>query len=329
MGNLTYLFCLALPRFPIMLKLVSCLLLLLVLLGNSLAEEATPKDRLIVETLVRLKRFDVSGNEKWKGAVQRYVHSQRGHEGYFELVEQFSVKTELPELLGLVETDPTSAQSAKSVHLIFRLGEQKELSKLLATSPKEKTNAIVILIGFVKTPEAQKLLDQHKALHAPATTAGKDAPALLSTPEDIEALAARPGNSKRGQAVFQKFCFACHKAGDLGIDFGPALSEIGDKLPKSELLLAIVKPNAGISFDYEGWTIETKQGSFLAGIVSESDEELTVRMVGGLSQKVKKTDVSKRTKMKVSLMPEGLHLAISEKELVDLIEFLSGLKKTK
>ena len=72
-------------------------------------EEASPKDRLIVETLVRLKRFDVSGNEKWKGAVQRYVQSQRGREGYFELVEQFSVKAELAELLRLVETDPASA----------------------------------------------------------------------------------------------------------------------------------------------------------------------------------------------------------------------------
>jgi putative heme-binding domain-containing protein len=302
-------------------------LLPLVFAGFLFAEEVSPKDRLIVETLTRLKRFDVSGNEKWKGAVERFARSQRGEEGYFELVEQFSVKAELLELLRLVETDPTSAQSAKSVQLVFRLGEQKELSRLLATSSKEKANAIVTLIGFVKTPEAQKLLGQHKALHAPATTAGKGAPALLSTPEDIEALAARPGNSKRGQAVFQKFCFACHKAGDLGIDFGPALSEIGDKLPKSELLLAIVKPNAGISFDYEGWTIETKQGLFLAGIVSESDKELTVRMAGGVSQKVKKTDVAKRTKMKASLMPEGLHLAISEKELVDLIEFLSGLKK--
>ena len=296
-------------------------------IGLAWAQEATPKDRLIVETLIRLKRFDVSENEKWKDAVQRYVRSQRSQDVYFELVEQFSVKAELPELLRLVQTDPASAQSAKSVQLIFRLGEEKELSRILSSSPKKKANAIITLIGFVKTPEAQKLLGQHKALRSPVSTPGKAAPALLSTPEDIEALATRTGNSKRGKVVFQKFCFACHKAGDLGIDFGPGLSEIGDKLPKSELLLAIVKPNAGISFDYEGWTIETKQGSFHAGIVNESDEELTVRMAGGVSQKVKKTDIAKRTKMTASLMPEGLHLAMSESELVDLVEFLSVLKK--
>ena len=50
---------------------------------------ATPRDRLIVETLVRLERFDVSANDKWKGAVERYARSQRGEEGYFDLVEQF------------------------------------------------------------------------------------------------------------------------------------------------------------------------------------------------------------------------------------------------
>ncbi len=283
----------------------------LVLAGFLFAEEVTPKDRLIVETLTRLKRFDVSGNEKWKGAVERFARSQREEEGYFELVEQFSVKAELPELLRLVESDPTSAQASKSVQVVFALGEHEELSKLLVAASGKKADAIVTLIGFVKTPQAEKLLEKYKALNKPTSTVAKGAPAILSSPEDIKALAARAGNAKQGKAVFQKFCFACHKAGDLGIDFGPGLSEIGDKLPKSELLLAIVKPNAGISFDYEGWTIETNQGSVLAGIVSESDEELTVRLAGGVSQKVKKMDVAKRTKMKASLMPEGFQLAIS------------------
>ena len=32
--------------------------------------------------------------------------------------------------------------------------------------------------------------------------------------------------------------------------------------------------------------------------------------------------------MKTSLMPAGLHLALQEQELIDLIEFLASLKKT-
>ena len=312
-------------KFRLMLLLgfafsVSCLLA---------QEEATPKDRLIVETLIRLKRFDVSGNEKWKGAVERTTRSSRGGEGYFELVEQFSVTAEAPELLRLVRKDPASGEASKAVQLLFRLNEEKLLANVLSTETKARADAIAKLIGFVQTPPAQKLLETFRASHQPASTSAKAAPALLASPDDIALIAKRKGDPIAGKLVFQKFCFACHKAGDVGIDFGPGLSEIGSKLPKTELYLAIVKPNAGVSFDYVGWTIQTKQGAILAGVVSESEDELTVRMVGGISQKVKKADVAKRQQMPVSLMPEGLHLAMSEKQLVDLVEFLAGLKTKK
>ena len=290
-------------------------------------EEASPKDRLIVETLTRLERFDVSGNEKWKGAVERYARSLRGKEGYFELVDQFSVKAEASALIQFVKRDPSAADSAKALQLLFRLGHKQSIANALTVGPKEKADVIAKLVGFIQTPEAKKLLEEYRATNKPASTIARAAPALLATPEDIALLAKRKGDPVMGKAVFQKLCFACHKAGDVGIDFGPGLSEIGSKLPKSELYLAIVKPNAGISFDYEGWVVETKQNGVLAGIVSESDEKLTVRMIGGVSQKVNKSDVLKREKMKLSLMPEGLHLAMSEEELVDLVEFLAGLKK--
>lgn len=306
---------------------VACLLPLLVLSSLFAEEEATPKDRLIVETLVRLKRFDVSGNEKWQRAVERTARSMRGEEGYFELVEQFSVKGEAPELIRLVQKNPAAGEAAKAVQLLFRLEEQALLTNALAAGPKEKADAIAKLIGFVQTPVAKKLLEAYRSTSKPASTTVAGTPALLVSPEDIANIAKSTGDSSGGKMVFQKFCFACHKAGETGIDFGPGLSEIGSKLPKAELYLAIVKPNAGVSFDYEGWTIQTKQGGVLAGIVTESDEELTVRMIGGISQKVKKADVVKREKMPISLMPEGLHLAMSKKELIDLVEFLASLKK--
>ena len=289
-------------------------------------EEASPKDRLIVETLTRLERFDISGNEKWKGAVERYARSLRGKEGYFELVDQFSVKAEASALIQFVQKDPSAEDAAKAVQLLFRLDKKQSIANALAAGPKSKSDAIAKLVGFIQTPEAKKLLEEYKATNKPASTVAAAAPALLATPEDIALLAKREGNPVSGKAVFQKLCFACHKAGDVGIDFGPGLSDIGSKLPKTELYLAIVKPNAGVSFDYEGWIVQTNQGGVLAGIVTESDEELTIRMVGGVTQKVKKSDVVKREKMKASLMPEGLHLAMSEKELVNLVEFLSGLK---
>jgi putative heme-binding domain-containing protein len=310
-----------------MMKNIFANLLFALFVNISFAEEeASPKDRLIVETLTRLERYDVSGNEKWKGAVERCARSLRGKEGYFELVDQFSVKAEASALIQFVQKDPSAEDAAKAVQLLFRLEKKQSIANALAAGPKGKADAIAKLVGFIQTPEAKKLLEEYRATNKPSSTVAAAAPALLATPEDIALLAKRKGDPVSGKAVFQKLCFACHKAGDVGIDFGPGLSEIGSKLPKSELLLAIVKPNSGISFDYEGWVVETKQDGVLAGIVSESDEKLTVRMIGGVSQKVNKSDVVKREKMKLSLMPEGLHLAMSEKELVDLVEFLAGLK---
>jgi putative heme-binding domain-containing protein len=290
-------------------------------------EEASPRDRLIVESLVRLNRFDVSENEKWKGAVLRCACSLRSQEGYFELVEQFSIAEEVPELIRLVEKDATTAEASQAVKLIFDFGEHEKLASLLFLADKEKATAYITLIGFVKTAESRKLLESFRTLNDSSSKVSKEAPAHLADMEDIESLATRTGNAKEGKVVFQNFCFACHKAGDLGMDFGPGLSEIGDKLPKSELILSIVKPNAGISFDYEGWIIQTKQGEKFAGVISEGVEDLTVRMAGGLTQNFKKSDITKRTKMQVSLMPEGLHLAMSESELINLVEFLSSLRK--
>ncbi len=301
---------------------------LLAMLFPVLAEEgASSRDRLIVETLIRLKRFDVSGNEKWKDAVERVARSRRGDDGYFALVEQFSVKKEAPELVRLIDKNPSTGLASKAVQLLFRLGEHKRLTALLGGGSKKKSEAVATLVGFVKTPEAAKFLQDFKTSSEPASTVSNGPPAIVATSEDIAALAGRIGDPVAGKAVFQKFCFACHKAGGVGIDFGPGLSEIGSKLPKSELYFAIVKPNAGVSFDYEGWTVHTKQGGVFAGIVSENDDGLTIRMIGGISQELKKSDVAKREKMKASLMPEGLHLAMSEKNLVDLVEFLVNLKK--
>lgn len=143
----------------------------------------------------------------------------------------------------------------------------------------------------------------------------------------LATLAARSGDVAAGHAVFTLFCATCHQVGGEGTAFGPALTEIGSKLPKEGMLASIIDPNQGISFGYEGWTVETKDGTSLIGLVaSETDDSLTVRSVGGLDTKIKKSDVTIREKLPVSLMTP-LAPAMTEKQLVDLVEFLSAQRK--
>lgn len=144
-------------------------------------------------------------------------------------------------------------------------------------------------------------------------------------------LLAMKGDARRGEEIFFREtvgCGKCHVVNGRGVDFGPALSEIGSKLPKDALLEAILDPSAGISFGFEAWTVETKSGEELFGlIVSETGEELSLKTVGGAVTKLKKADVAKRQQSKLSSMPAGLQQTMTTTELADLLEYLAGLKK--
>jgi putative heme-binding domain-containing protein len=141
-------------------------------------------------------------------------------------------------------------------------------------------------------------------------------------------LLAMNGEAGRGLSVFKANCSICHQINGEGMDFGPKLSEIGSKLPKEGQYLAILHPDAGISFGYEGWEIKFKDGTAIAGIVSSKTEtDLQVKFPGGVVQNYKMADVVSMKKMDSSMMPAGLQDNMSTQELVDLVEYLASLRK--
>ena len=156
---------------------------------------------------------------------------------------------------------------------------------------------------------------------------GKNAKPLPPIPELVK----RKGDVTNGGKVFFRetvTCARCHKVGDQGIDVGPALTEIGSKLPKEELYAAILDPSAGISFGYEAWLVTMKDGNVAFGIIeSETPGEISVKGPTGVVTRHPKANVKSRMQQTVSLMPPGLHLTMNETELVDLIEYLASLKK--
>jgi putative membrane-bound dehydrogenase-like protein len=145
----------------------------------------------------------------------------------------------------------------------------------------------------------------------------------------IERLVGMKGDANRGKEVFVKAtCATCHVVNGQGTNFGPELSEIGAKLPKEALYTAILYPSAGISFGYEGWLVGTKDGEDLDGMIaSETPDRLVLRRAGGINTELKKADVKDKRQMKLSIMPENLQQQISTQELVDLVEYLTTLKK--
>lgn len=144
----------------------------------------------------------------------------------------------------------------------------------------------------------------------------------------VAELAKRTGDVTKGQVVYMTYCFTCHQVNGVGVDFGPALSEIGSKLAKEAMYDAVLNPSAGISFGFEGWEVTMKDGTVWTGMIaSETDAELSLKVPGGILQKCAKGDVTGRKKLAVSLMTPNLGTVIPEGDLVDLVEYLGSLKK--
>jgi putative membrane-bound dehydrogenase-like protein len=142
----------------------------------------------------------------------------------------------------------------------------------------------------------------------------------------IDDLAKRKGVTINGAKIFKMYCASCHKDGTQGDDFGPSLSQIGNKLSKEAIYTAIIQPDAGISFGYEGFMFKLKDGSQTAGIIaSETAEMLELKSPGGITTKISKDNIDSREQMDGSMMP-ALHQSMTEQELIDLVEYLTTLR---
>ncbi|MGL4422422.1 MAG: hypothetical protein ACRCZF_17260, partial [Gemmataceae bacterium] len=106
---------------------------------------------------------------------------------------------------------------------------------------------------------------------------------------------------------------------------GPDLSLIGKKGSKENLYDSILNPSKAIADQYTSWKVEGEDGQAITGLlVGETETTLTIRDANGkdYSYPVKGTD---RKKSLVSLMPENLAAALTEEELVDVVEYLMTL----
>lgn len=213
-----------------------------------------------------------------------------------------------------------------------------ELRKLAVKTfggPWQAENKLLELAKENKIPE-----DLHTAAGGVFQTAWRaklreEAAAYLKLPGSKEGAALPPvsvltekqGDAIKGEIVFTTLCANCHQVNGKGVNFGPQLSEIGSKLSIEALYTSILFPDQGISFGYEGFRFELKDGSSAMGrIVSETESQVDLQYMNS-QQSLNKGDILSRTKMETSLMPSNLQTLMSEQELVDLVQYLRTLKK--
>jgi putative membrane-bound dehydrogenase-like protein len=158
--------------------------------------------------------------------------------------------------------------------------------------------------------------------------------ALGGTPlPPISELVKLTGDAAKGKAIFERAessCITCHRVGDKGVDFGPALTEIGTKLPPATIFESIINPNAGVSMGFETWQLTLKDGGSAMGLLrSETSDEVVVALPGGATIKIARNNIAKREKLPNSMMPSGLNQTLSKDDLVNLVAYLTSLKAAK
>ena len=143
-----------------------------------------------------------------------------------------------------------------------------------------------------------------------------------------------PGDPAAGKTVFFNAsgvaCAKCHKvdtAGEGG-DVGPALVGVGAKYDRAKLIESILYPSKQIFDGYQQTLVRTKGGKVLAGSVrGETESDITLLDAENAKHVIKKSDVDRRKVSDQSLMPDGLHTALTPQEFADLVAFLEGLKE--
>ncbi len=141
------------------------------------------------------------------------------------------------------------------------------------------------------------------------------------------------GDAARGEVVFRENqavqCRRCHMANGDGGEVGPVLDGIGSLYSRMELLESIADPNAKIAEGYETVMVTTIDGLVFAGTLKEeTDDLLVINTPAEGPVEIPKDDIESR-ESGPSGMPPMLHLALSKRDLRDLIEFLSSLKTKK
>jgi putative heme-binding domain-containing protein len=113
-----------------------------------------------------------------------------------------------------------------------------------------------------------------------------------------------------------------------GKSVGPDLSEIGNKLTREAMFVAILDPSAGISHNYESYILQTDSGEVATGLlVSQTDDEIILKDSQGIERKFPREEVTEFKKQEKSLMPENLHHNFDEQGLIDVVEYMLSLKK--
>jgi putative membrane-bound dehydrogenase-like protein len=293
-------------------------------MASSLVEMAVQsKDDNAGVEAIRLLSSDKEGNE----ALQKAIQSLQG-ESAVSLIRRIGLLGSESSAATLTDIavnaeGPYDARSEAVRGLAKNNLGAKRLLELVSSNKLPGDTKLLAggLLGKSEDKEIRALAE--KLLPRPAQLDAKPLPPL-------DELAKMSGDVTNGQNLFRSkaTCANCHIVNGFGKQVGPDLSEIGTKLSRESLLTSILDPSAGISHNYENYIVLLESGQVVSGVkVSETDQQLTVRTADAIDRTFDQNEIVEVKKSEKSIMPENLHQTIDQQGLIDVVEYMTTLKK--
>ncbi len=209
---------------------------------------------------------------------------------------------------------------------------------------KESANAMLDLAqkatGMVKTHAFWWLLNykdinwkddgvneqlKSRGIYDPATVS--IAPMLIPAAEATKLpaakeIAALKGNATKGAKVGES-CLACHRIGDKGVDYAPALTGFAKAQTAEVVINAIINPSSEIAHGFEGMQITLQDGTVVHGLVHSNSDPVVVQSMGGVTQLIPRSKMrGAPQQLGRSLMLSADQLGLSAQDVADVLAYL-------
>ena len=142
----------------------------------------------------------------------------------------------------------------------------------------------------------------------------------------LETIRSRP-DPDSGRRIFHHasiaLCSKCHRHSGRGKIVGPDLTQAGREHDEAWFLKAILKPSADMAPEFQPRELTLTDGETHTGIRLRSYSREQLRDINGNTITFHKDKVAAIRDLNISLMPEGLVYSLTDRELRDLLAFLT------
>ncbi|MBP6784064.1 MAG: c-type cytochrome [Verrucomicrobiales bacterium] len=285
-------------------------------------------------TLPLLKELLAANDSILSLEVVHALAAKNSDEARAVLAEIASDSTREPALRAEAITGLATSTLAGHQALLLELAKEKDLSireealrALRLTTPDAPSREALSSIAK-SFPDSAPLVDA--ILDVASLNAGR--PGFEDTDAWMKRLASVPGEAdlEAGRRVFfhskMALCSNCHRHNGRGVVIGPDLSLIGNQGDQIALLRSILEPHREVAPQFYPTQLKLADGSGFIGILLRSSNTDVFRDLTGKERTFQKAEILERTEIRTSLMPPGLVATMTDRELRDLLAFLTSTK---